>query len=338
LNIEYYRQRVGAGLIIAEATYISRQGRGYSCVPGICTDEQEAAWKQLVDAVHTEGGRIALQLWHAGRVSHRTLQAGDAPPIAPSTIRAKTTKVFVVGADDKGEMVPADQPRALETSEIPEIVEQYVRAAERCRRVGFDMIEIHGANGYLLHQFLSTNTNMRTDRYGGSIENRARLTVEVMEAVCSVFSHDRVGLRLSPNFTGQDMADTESEAASMIVARELSRLRVGYLHIAEPDWLGGNALSTTFRRRLRETFSGAVVVCGSYTAETAEERIAQGHADAVAFGRPFIANPDLVERFRRNAPLNQADRATYYGGDGRGYTDYPTLAPLDGWKNPTDVA
>ncbi|MGQ7932493.1 alkene reductase [Paraburkholderia sp. D1E] len=326
LNAEYYRQRSSAALIISEATCVSRQGRGYSLAPGMYSDEQEAGWRNIVETVHREGGRIAMQLWHVGRISHCSLLDRGEAPVAPSAIRASTTKIFVVDAEGQGGMQLADAPRALETSEIPEIISQHVRAAERCKRAGFDMVELHGANGYLLHQFMSTNTNTRTDRYGGSLANRARFTIEVLEAVCSVFGANRVGLRLSPNFTGQDMADTESEKMALFVARELSRLGGAYLHIAEPDWLSGEPLSDQFRHALREAFNGSLVVCGNYTAEAAEARIASGLADAAAFGRPFIANPDLVERFRRNATLSQADRATYYGGDGKGYTDYPTLA------------
>ncbi|MGI4815955.1 MAG: alkene reductase [Janthinobacterium lividum] len=325
LNAEYYRQRADAALIVTEATHISRQGQGYAQAPGIYSDAQEAGWQKVVNAVQAKKGRIALQLWHVGRISHRSLQEGGEAPVAPSAIRADGAQVFVVDAQGRGSMQPTDTPRALDTAEIPKIVDQYAAAAERCKRIGFDMVEVHGANGYLLQQFMSTNTNQRTDRYGGSLDNRARLTLEVLEAVCGVFGADRVGLRLSPNFTGHAIADGESEQISLLVARELSRLHGAYVHIAEPDWVGGKPLSLDFRKSLRKAFNGGLIVCGNYTAQTAEERIVSGLTDAVAFGRPFIANPDLIERFRRDAPLNEADRNTFYGGDAKGYTDYPTL-------------
>ena len=329
MNAEYYAQRAEAALIVSEATPISPQGQGYAWTPGIHTDAQEDGWKLVTDAVHTQGGRIAAQLWHVGRISHPLVQPDGADPVAPSAIVAKGAKCFVVQADGTPGNLPCAMPRALGTDEIPGIVADYAQAARRADRAGFDMVEIHAANGYLLQQFLSTNSNRRTDGYGGSLENRARITLDVADAVIAELGADRVGVRLSPRFTGHDISDDEPEESALYLARELDRRGIAYLHIAEPDWAGGPKLSDHFRRALREAFSGVLVFCGGYTAETAEALIASGVADAVAFGRPYLANPDLVERFRVDAALNEPDSSTFYGGAERGYTDYPTLDQLD---------
>ena len=325
LNAEYYAQRAGAGLIVSEATQISRQGQGYALTPGIHSDAQEAGWKGVTDAVHAAGGRIAAQLWHVGRISHTLVQPDGAAPVAPSAIAAKGAKCFVIQPDGTPANLPASLPRALGTDEIGGIVSDYVEAAHRADRAGFDMVEIHAANGYLLQQFLATNSNTRTDRYGGSLENRARLTLEVVDAVAAELGAGRVGVRLSPHFTGHDIADEQPEESALYLARELGRRGIAYLHIAEPDWAGGPRLGEEFKAALRGNFEGVLVFCGGYTADTAEALIASGTADAIAFGRPFIANPDLVERFRRGAELNEPDRSTFYGGGAKGYTDYPTL-------------
>ncbi|KXU85253.1 alkene reductase [Caballeronia megalochromosomata] len=325
MNAHYYAQRASAGLIVTEATQVSRQGQGYFATPGIYSDPQEAGWRAVVGAVHARHGRIASQLWHVGRVSHRSLQEGGAPPVAPSAVRARDTQVFVKHDDGSYAMTDADDPRALETDELPGIVLQFVDAAHRAKRAGFDMIEVHAANGYLLHQFMATGTNHRTDDYGGSIENRVRLVVEVLEAVAGVMGANRVGIRISPNFTGFDLQDDEGEASSLYLAQELKRIGIAYLHLAEGDWTGGAPLSEEYRRALRQAYPGAIIVCGEYTAEEANARIERGEADAVAFGRAYIANPDLVERFSADAPLNTPDEATFYGGGEKGYTDYPAL-------------
>jgi N-ethylmaleimide reductase len=325
MNAHYYAQRAGAGLIVTEATQVSRQGQGYFATPGIYSDPQEAGWKAVVGAVHARHGRIASQLWHVGRVSHRLLQEGGAPPVAPSAIRARDTQVFVKHDDGSFGMIDADEPRALETTELSGIVLQFVDAAHRAKRADFDMIEVHAANGYLLHQFMATGTNHRTDDYGGGVENRVRLVVDVMEAVASVMGANRVGIRISPNFAGFGMQDDEAEASSLHLARELKRIGIAYVHVAEGDWAGGAPLSEDYRRALRDAYDGAIIVCGEYTAEEANARIERGEADAAAFGRAFLANPDLVERFRQDAPLNPPDEATFYGGGEKGYTDYPTL-------------
>ncbi|HST45640.1 MAG TPA: alkene reductase, partial [Luteimonas sp.] len=247
LNAAYYAQRAGAGLIVSEATQISRQGQGYAWTPGIHSDAQEAGWKGVTDAVHAQGGRIAAQLWHVGRISHPLLQPGGAAPVAPSALVAEGAKCFVVKPDGTAGNVPTALPRALETGEIAGIVADYAHAAQRADRAGFDLVEVHAANGYLLHQFLSTNSNTRIDAYGGSLDNRARITLEVIDAVVAVLGAGRVGVRLSPHFTAHGIADDEAEASALHLAREFSRRGIAYLHIAEPDWVGGPKLSDAFR-------------------------------------------------------------------------------------------
>lgn len=325
MNVEYYAQRASAGLIVTEATQISRQGQGYAWTPGIYTDEQEAGWKKVVQAVHEKSGHIALQLWHVGRISHSLLQGDGLAPVAPSALIAKNSQCFVVQPDGTAENVPCEAPRALALDELPGIVAQYGQAALRGKRAGFDFIEVHAANGYLLNQFQATNSNQRTDAYGGSLENRARLTLEAVDATIAEIGADRVGVRLSPHFAAHDIADAEAEAATLYLAKAFTDRGVAYLHIAEPDWAGGPVLSDAFRTQIRDAFKGVLIFCGGYGAADADALIAQGTADAVAFGRPYIANPDLVERFREGAELNTPDRSTFYGGGAHGYTDYPTL-------------
>ena len=325
LNVEYYTQRASAGMIVTEATQVSRQGQGYALTPGIYTDAQEAGWKKVVQSVHAQYGHIALQLWHVGRISHSLLQENGAAPVAPSALIAKGAQCFVIQPDGTAENVATETPRALETEELPGIVEQYRQAAVRGQRAGFDFVEVHAANGYLLQQFLSTNSNQRTDAYGGSLENRARLTLEVLDAVIEKVGAKQVGVRLSPNFMGMDIADSEAEASALYLAKAFTERGIAYLHIAEPDWIGGPELTAVFRTQIREAFNGVLIFCGGYTADEADVLIDQGTADAVAFGRSFIANADLVERFRQGAALNTPDRTTFYGGGAHGYTDYPAL-------------
>ena len=326
LNVEYYAQRATAGLIVSEASQISQQGQGYAWTPGMYTDAQEAGWKKVVAAVHAKGGKMSAQLWHVGRISHTLLQENGAAPVAPSALTASTTKCFPVNPDrTTASFEFCSPPRALETAEIPGIVAQYKSAAERAQRAGFDFVEVHAANGYLLQQFQATGTNLRTDQYGGSLENRARLTLEVVDAVIGVMGAGHTGIRLSPHFNFNDIEDAEPEQMALYLAAELTRRGVAYLHIAEPVWVGGPPLSDEFRRKLRAAFGGTLICCGGYDAQSGEKLLNDGLADAIAFGRPLIANSDLVERIRRGAPWNEPDRATFYGGGAKGYTDYPTL-------------
>ncbi|WP_419307568.1 alkene reductase [Chromohalobacter israelensis] len=327
LQATYYAQRANAGLIISEATNISPTARGYVYTPGIYTDEQEAGWRGVVDSVHRAGGRIALQLWHVGRISHHKIQPGGQPPVAPSALRAEGANCFLEFEDGSSGQHPTSTPRALETDEIPALIDDYRQAAKRAKRAGFDMVEVHAANAYLLQQFMATGSNKRTDRYGGNLVNRARLVLEVVDAVCEVMGADRVGIRISPFIEIFGLSDDESEAMAFYLAEQLTRRGIAYLHVNEPDWTGeGPQLTDTFRRELRQRFPGTLIYCGHYTAERAEALIRNGLGDGAAFGRPYIANPDLVERFRRNSALNEPDPATFYGGGAEGYTDYPTLS------------
>lgn len=326
LQQAYYGQRAGAGLIITEATNISPTARGYVYTPGIWTDAQEAGWKGVVEAVHAKGGNIALQLWHVGRVSHELVQPDGQAPVAPSALRGEGAQCFVEFEDGSAGRHPTSTPRALETDEIPGIVEDYRQAAVRAKRAGFDMIEVHAANAYLLNQFLATDTNQRTDRYGGSIENRARFPLEVVDAVVEVFGPQRVGIRLTPFIELFGLTDDEPEAMAFYLADELNRRGLAYLHLNEPNWAGGDTtFPDGFREKMRERFTGRLIYCGNYDAESAQARLDENSADAIAFGRPFIANPDLPERLRTGAALNEPDQSSFYGGDETGYTDYPFL-------------
>ncbi len=326
LQQAYYGQRASAGLIISEATNISPTARGYVYTPGIWTDAQEAGWKEVVEAVHAKGGRIALQLWHVGRVSHEMVQPNGEQPVAPSALKGEGAECFVEFDDGTAGPHPTSTPRALETDEIPGIVDDYRQAAERAKRAGFDMVEVHAANAYLLNQFLATGTNQRTDQYGGSIENRARFPLEVVDVVAEVFGPARVGIRLTPFIELFGLTDDEPEEMAYYLAGELNRRGLAYLHFNEPNWVGGDiTFPEGFREQMRQRFSGGLIYCGNYDAELARQRLADNTADAVAFGRPFIANPDLPERFRVGAALTEPDHSTFYGGDEKGYTDYPFL-------------
>jgi N-ethylmaleimide reductase len=320
LHAEYYAQRASAGLIIAEATQISQQGKGYAWTPGIHSDEQVAGWRLVTDAVHAKGGRIFLQLWHVGRISHPSLQPGGALPVAPSAVKPEGQAFTETGFQ------PFVTPRALETDEIAGIVGQYRAAAENAKRAGFDGVEIHAANGYLIDQFLRDKTNKRTDRYGGSIENRARFLVEVVDAVVGVWGGERVGIRLSPVSPANDIADSDPERVFTHAVEQLNRFGLVYIHVIEGATQGPREVSGGFDlQKLRRLFKGAYIANNAYDLGLAIEARRSGRADLVAFGRPFIANPDLVERLRRGAPLAELDRSTLYGGDARGYTDYPAL-------------
>ncbi|MBK6896762.1 MAG: alkene reductase [Alphaproteobacteria bacterium] len=327
LNAEYYAQRAGAGLIISEATQVSQQGQGYPGTPGIHSTEQVEGWKKVTDAVHKNGGKIVLQLWHVGRISHSSHQPGGALPVAPSAIPAANSGTFT--ADWKPTAI--DVPRALESDEMAGIVADFKKGAENAKAAGFDGVEVHGANGYLIDQFLQDGSNKRTDGYGGSIENRARLLLEVVDAVAEVSGYDRVGVRLSPYGTFNDMSDSDPVGLFTYVIEKLSDRRIAFLDLIEPRSTGaggGDAVAENMpctSDLFRPVFKGALISAGGYNPQTAIEAIESGKADAVAFGRYFISNPDLPERIRLNKALNKYDRATFYGGAEKGYTDYPSI-------------
>lgn len=311
----YYSQRASAGLIVSEATQISPMGKGYINTPGIHSNEQIAGWKSVVDAVHHSGGRIFLQLWHVGRISHRSLLPGNASPVAPSAITASAQTVVETG------FVDVSEPRSLSLKEIRDTIKDYGRAASNAKAAGFDGVEIHAANGYLIDQFLRSNSNVRTDNYGGSAANRVRFLDEVVEAVLNVWDPGRVGVRISPLGTFNDMGDANPEETFACVVDVLNRHRPGYLHVVE-DAIPVD-LKADFFRRLRSTWKGTYVANGGYDAERGERAVSDGSADAVAYGRLFLANPDLPKRLSRRGPLNEPDTGSFYGGDERGYLDYP---------------
>jgi len=322
---EYYRQRASSGLIISEATQISAQAKGYAGAPGLHSPEQIAAWKKITDGVHAQEGRIAVQLWHTGRISHTTLQPGGQAPVAPSAIAAGT-RTSLRDANGNPTREDTSVPRALDLEEIPGIVNDFRQAVINARDAGFDLVELHSAHGYLLHQFLSPSANKRTDQYGGDIENRARLVLEVVDAVSEAWGADRIGIRVSPigSFQNTDNGPNE-EADALYLIEELGKRGIAYLHMSEPDWAGGQPYTEAFRQKVRERFHGPIVGAGAYSLEKAEDLIAKGLIDAVAFGRDYIANPDLVERLKHKAELNPQRPESFYGGGAEGYTDYPSL-------------
>lgn len=318
LNVTYYRQRAKDALLITEATQISPQGVGYPATPGIHSPEQVAGWQKVTEAVHAKGGRIFVQLWHVGRISHPSLQPDGGLPVAPSAIRPKGEAITYEG------MKPFVTPRALETEEIPDLLADYRTAAENAKRAGFDGVEIHAANGYLLDQFLRDGTNQRTDRYGGSLMNRSRLLHDVVETVTEVWGPSRIGVRLSPVNAFNDMSDSDPGTTFPAVAAMLSRQKLAYLHVVEVSLVG--QVPDFDWQAMREAFGGIYMANGGYDGPKAEVAIAEGRADLVSFGRPFLANPDLIHRLEIGAALNEPDPATFYGGDAKGYTDYPALA------------
>ena len=321
LHVEYYRQRASAGLIITEATQIRPDGQGYFDTPGMHSPEQIAGWKPVTEAVHAAGGKIVVQLWHVGRISLNRLQPGGAAPVS-STHRPATTKTYAA----HGELVPTDVPRALRTDELPQLIADYAQAARNAIAAGFDGVQVHGANGYLLEQFLKDSTNDRTDAYGGPIENRARLLIEVMTAVAGAIGAGRTSLRLSPvtpsNSIGQD---SHPQALYNHVADQLQPLQLAFLEVVEGATGGARDVAPFDYAEMRRHFNGPWIVNNGYDRAMALDAVASGHADAVAFGRPFIGNPDLVERLRQDAVWNVSQRETFYGGGAEGYTDYPVL-------------
>ena len=319
INVTYYAQRASAGLLISEATPISPMGHGYPLLPGIYTDAQVAGWKKITDAVHAKGGKMVMQLWHVGRISHPSLLPNEALPVAPSAIKP-AGKAFTFQG-----LVDYVTPHALEVSELPAIVNDYVQAAKNALEAGFDGVEIHSANGYLLDQFLRDGSNQRTDNYGGSFENRARLLMQVTKAVVDAVGSDKVGLRLSPVNPFNDMKDSDPQALFNYVTEQLNQFNLAYLHVVEGGIHGGGVAAPFDFAAMRKLCKSAYMANLSYDKARGNAAIASGHADAVAYGVPFIANPDLVERFRQDAPLNEADSSSFYGGSEKGYTDYPTL-------------
>jgi len=321
LNAEYYRQRASGGLLIAEATTVSPRGYGYPNTPGIYNDAHIAGWRKVTSAVHAAGGRIFLQLWHVGRISHPIFQPQGALPVAPSAIKPKGQ--LFTGT----EMADYVTPRALELSEIPAIIAEYAHGAQAAKSAGFDGVELHNANGYLLDQFLRDGTNHRTDSYGGNVENRARLTLDVTKAVVDVWGSDRVGIRLSPGGVFNDMHDSNPLHTFGYLLEKLSALNLAFAHITRisAQDLAHGATDGVGPRELRPHYTGRVITNGGFTLETANQALSEGWADAVAFGVPFLANPDLPKRLQLGAPLNEADPSTFYTSGPKGYTDYPAL-------------
>jgi N-ethylmaleimide reductase len=332
LMAEYYAQRASAGLIISEATAITHQGQGYADVPGLYGTEQLDGWKRVTDAVHRRGGRIVVQLWHVGRVSHVDLQPDGQQPVAPSAIPAKT-KTYLI-QEGSGRFVPTSPPRALDAEEIPGIVQDYRHAARHAMAsAGFDGVELHAANGYLIDQFLKRGANERKDDYGGSIENRARFLLEAMRMVVGEIGGGRVGIRLSPVTPANDISEPDPQPLFDYVVRQLAPLGLAYIHVIEGATGGPRDIADrpfdygALRRAYHDAGGkGAWMVNNGYDKPLAERALQESRADLVAFGKPFISNPDLVERLKKNAPLNPPDKATFYGGGAKGYTDYPTLA------------
>ena len=320
LAIEYYGQRASAGLLVTEASQVSQQGQGYQDTPGIYSREQVAGWRKVTDRVHERGGRIFLQLWHVGRISHVSLQPDNGAPVAPSAVRANG-KTFVGGT-----FADVSEPRALTLEEIPGIVESFKRGAANSLEAGFDGVEIHGANGYLLDQFAKDGANKRTDAYGGSIENRARLVIEVAKAVAATAGADRTGIRLSPVTPANDVSDSNPQPLFEHIVDQLNALKLIYIHVIEGATGGARDNAAFDYGSLRKRFSGTYIANNGYDLALANKVLDANAADLIAFGKPFISNPDLVERLKQGAPLNEADRATFYGGGAKGYTDYPALA------------
>jgi N-ethylmaleimide reductase len=319
LAVEYYSQRASAGLLITEASQVSQQGQGYQDTPGIYTKEQIAGWRKVTDRVHERGGHIYIQLWHVGRISHTSLQPNGGAPVAPSAIRANG-KTFVGGT-----FADVSEPRALELGEIPGIIDSFKRASANALEAGFDGVEIHGANGYLLDQFAKDGANKRTDAYGGSIENRARLMVEVSKAVVAEAGANRTGIRISPVTPANDVSDSNPQPLFDHIVDQLNALKLVYIHVIEGATGGPRDNAPFDYDSLRKRFSGTYIANNGYDFKLATDVLEKNKADLIAFGKLFISNPDLVERLKLGAPLNAFDKATFYGGGAKGYTDYPAL-------------
>ncbi|MEE3663187.1 alkene reductase [Brenneria sp. g21c3] len=328
LMAEYYAQRASAGLIVSEGTQISRQGQGYAWTPGIHTPEQIAGWRGVTAATHAAGGRIFAQLWHVGRVSHTSLQPGGAAPVSSSPLVAEGVTVFIDPAgkgalSGAGEKVQHSAPRALTRAEIADVARSYADAARNALAAGFDGVELHAANGYLINQFIDSQANARTDEYGGSLSNRLRFLREVVEAVADVTGAQRLGVRLAPLTTLQGAVDDTPQATYLGAARLLDDLGVAYIHIAEADWEDAPTMPAAFKEALRLIYRGTLIYAGKYDLARAEQALGNGWADLIGFGRPFIANPDLPTRLRLGLPLSPPDASRFFGGGAEGYTDYP---------------
>ncbi|QPF86305.1 alkene reductase [Bradyrhizobium genosp. L] len=319
LAVDYYGQRASAGLLITEASQVSQQGQGYQDTPGIYSREQVEAWRKVTDRVHERGGHIFIQLWHVGRISHVTLQPNGGAPVAPSALKAKT-KTFV-----NGTFADVSEPRALELSEIPGILDDFKRGTANALAAGFDGVEIHGANGYLLDQFARDGINKRTDSYGGSIENRAKLMLEVSRAVATEAGAERTGIRISPVTPANDASDSNPQPLFDFIVDHLNALKLTYIHVIEGATGGPRDIAPFDYTSLRKRFKQAYIANNGYDFALANKVLEAGAADMIAFGKPFISNPDLVERLKAGAPLNEWDKNTFYGGGAKGYTDYPTL-------------
>ncbi|NVZ64175.1 alkene reductase [Pseudomonas gingeri] len=336
LMATYYQQRASAGLIISEGTQIEPRGKGYAWTPGIYSLAQINGWRTVTDAVHAEGGVIFAQLWHVGRVSHTDLQPDNAAPIPPSAIQALKVKAFIETAPGTGTLVEPSLPRKLSVTEIKALVELYAQAARNALSAGFDGVEIHSANGYLVNQFISAHANQRTDEYGGSLHNRLRFLREVVQAVSAVVGPDRVGVRFTPLFTSTDedrvyigFVEEDPHQTYIEAIKVLEETGIAYLSIAEADWPNAPDMPEAFRREVRSTFSGKIIYAGLYTAERGARLVDAGLADLIAFGRPFIANPDLPQRIAQGWPLNALNPTNLYGGGEQGFTDYPLYSPSE---------
>ena len=327
LMAEYYAQRASAGITITEATQISMQGMGYAKTPGIYCQAQIEGWKLTTDAVHKAGGKIFLQLWHVGRVS--SAKVNGLQPIAPSALTAKDTKVYIFDGAPNGDatFVPVDEPRAMSKTVIENVIAEFVQGAKNAMEAGFDGVEIHGANGYLIDQFLRSNSNQRSDEYGGNQANRIRLLTEITEAVANAIGKEKTGVRLSPFISFKDMNDPEILDTIMLAASELNKLNIVYIHLCEADWDDAPAIPNDFRKALRATFDNAIIATGNKTPAEGEQLLQQDLVDLIGFGRKFLTNPDYPERVKANAPMNEIlDSHTLFGGgDARGYTDYPAM-------------
>lgn len=330
LMAEYYAQRTGAGFMVTEGTQIEPRGQGYAWTPGIYSQAQVEGWQQVTQAVHQKGGIIFAQLWHVGRVSHTSLQPNGDAPVAPSAIAADAVSVFIETGPGEGALAEPSQPRELSTSEVEDLVQMYAEAARNARQAGFDGVEIHSANGYLVNQFISEHTNKRTDKYGGSLENRLRFLREVVQAVSEVMGKDKVGVRFAPLFESTDedrvylgLVESDPKHTYLTAIAMLQELEIAYLSLAEADWDNAPDLPQDFYQAVRASFKGTIMYAGKYTAQKASRILEAGYGDIFGFGRPFIANPDLPERIRQGWSLNPVDPSSMYGGTKVGYTDYP---------------